>query len=564
MKKFYSLLILALFAVNGAMAQSSITPDGTSIVIDLDVATPLGAQYNPDADKYNHVYNIIGTILTDAGFTNEKATWDAVTDVKLTGDAEYSWMDLRAVRNRLLNMVTLDLSETKLVNNKIQGQLAWSGGKYVESGWPATGTGAFAALTQLTTVKFSDNMTIIGKCAFATCSNLTNVDLPSGLVSIETEAFRACTKLTIPNGLPAGMSGSLGNTSFYGCPNLVLTGDFPANLMIASSTQVFENSSKVAFSSIAGRMPTDGSKTKYGTNVFNNTGLTSIVIPEGIYSTDQNSFYNCKNLVEVTFPATMGKNRDKYAPDWQPAISTIGQKAFALPAGSSITRKYIFLAETPPQGGTFAAPSPSTAVSADAFNIGDVVDATSVVLVPNATAVTNFIAVAPFDQMNVRAKINTIDVTVGENGDVSTTYGTIEENKIDAEYGKEITFDIAPKTGFVVDVATLDGEPVTVTNNKVTFTVEGAAARTPGHALVVTFKPDSTVSINDENGDKVVVSYNSGIVTVEGATGVQKEVYNAMGRLIVVTDADSFDLSGYAQGIYFVKIGTQTSKILKK
>lgn len=561
MKKIYTLLLLALFGVSGAVAQSSISPDGKTIVIDLDVTTPLGTQFSPDATKYDYVYGVISTVLTAASFTDDATTWNAVKSVKLTGDGEYSWMDLRAVRNRFVNMETLDLSETKLVDNKIQGQLTWSGGKYVEAGYPATNTGAFAGLTQLTTVTLPEGLTIIGKCAFASCAKLTNLDLPQSLKTIDTEAFRQCTALTIPNGLPATMDGYLNNTAFYNCYNLVLTGAFPANLRITSFTQIFENCTKVAFTSINAVSVDDGSKMFLANNVFNNTGIAITAIPEGIYGISQNAFYNCKNITEITFPLTLGTNKPGWYPNWQEAVSTIGVKAFALPEGSTVNRKYIFLAETPPQGkGT------TLGVSPDAFNIGTDIDATSPVIVPNATAVTNFIAIAPFDQMNVRAKINTINITAGANGEVSTTAGVISDNKIDAEYGDVITFDITPAQGYVVDQATLDGNAVTVTDNKITFTVEGAAARTPGHALVVTFKLDSTVSIHESDADLVSVYPNPtvDVVTVNGKAGDQKQVYDATGRLVLQTVEDSFDLSGNAAGVYFVKVGNQTVKVIKK
>ncbi|MFV0470261.1 MAG: leucine-rich repeat protein [Dysgonomonas sp.] len=562
MKKIYSFLLLTLFAVNGVFSQSSITGDGKSIVIDLDATTPLTTQYNPDADKYNFIYGVITDILIDAGFTDELATWNAVTSVKLTGEGLYSWMDLRAVRNRFLNVETLDLSEMKLLDNKIQGQLTWSGGKYVETGYPATNTGAFAQLTKLTTVSLPGDMTIIGKCAFANCTKLTNLDLPASLKTIETEAFRSCINLTIPNGLPAAMDGFINNDAFFDCSNLVLTGAFPANLRITSFTQIFRNCTKVAFTSLNSVALNDGSKMLLGNNLFNNSGIAITEIPDGIYGIGQNAFYNCKDITEITFPLTLGTNKPGWAPNFQEAVSYIGSKAFGLAEGSTVNRKYIFLAETPPQG-----KGATLGVSPDAFSIGTNVDVTSVVLVPNATAVTNFIAIDPFDKMNVRAQINTIDINAGANGTVSTSYGTIADNKVDADYGDAITFDITPAQGYIVDEATLDGANIVVNNNKITFTVEGAAARTPGHALAVTFKLDSPTSIDESDADAISIYPNptADVVTVKGfLDGALKQVYDATGRLVLQTKENSFNLSEQAQGIYFIKVESQIIKVVKK
>lgn len=83
-----------------------------------------------------------------------------------------------------------------------------------------------------------------------------------------------------------------------------------------------------------------------------------------------------------------------------------------------------------------------------------------------------------------------------------------------------------------------------------------------------------TVKVNRANGtgienpvlDPVRVYPNptSGIVQVENANGAELKVFNALGELILQTDQNNINLSGYPNGVYFLRVNGETVKIMKQ
>ncbi len=77
------------------------------------------------------------------------------------------------------------------------------------------GTEAFKGWTNLTTVTFPSNLTIIDARAFSGCANLSKLEFPSALRTIGTSAFQNCTNLQ-KIWLPASLT-SIGSKAFDGC-----------------------------------------------------------------------------------------------------------------------------------------------------------------------------------------------------------------------------------------------------------------------------------------------------------------------------------------------------------
>lgn len=126
--------------------------------------------------------------------------------------------DCSAITNRLSHMVSIDFSNTSFKDNSIP--LFGSDGP---------GTGTFSDLKSLQTVKFPDNLQVIGDYVFSKCvalkniefgensqletigkhafeetGNLTNPIFPENLSLIQEYAFYQCagiTRLTFPSGL---------------------------------------------------------------------------------------------------------------------------------------------------------------------------------------------------------------------------------------------------------------------------------------------------------------------------------------------------------------------------
>jgi hypothetical protein len=92
--------------------------------------------------------------------------------------------------------------------------------------------GAFKECRQLKTVKFSDNITDIGKWAFKGCKSLAQPVLPSKLVNINEGAFQACTSL-VTFELPATVK-SIGQCALYEAGLLEI--DLPASVGVLGAS----------------------------------------------------------------------------------------------------------------------------------------------------------------------------------------------------------------------------------------------------------------------------------------------------------------------------------------
>jgi hypothetical protein len=290
------------------------------------------------------------------------------------------------------------------------------------------------------------------------------------------------------------------------------------------------------------------------TNLFYNCGnITIKEIPENIYKIESNAFALCLSMDTIIFPLTMGLRGE----DGGNSIdSRIDATAFSLPASSAIKRTYIFKSPTPPVAG----------VDATAFNKGTAIDTDALVLVPDATALALYVVNTPFDQMNVRAKTNTISISAGENGTVTTNRGAIVDNAIDVEYGDEITFTFTPAAGYEVDEVSLDGTTVAVTSeNTYTFIVTGKAAGKAGHALAVSFEsqPTGLDKINEVNVG-IYPNPAKDIVNISGKIEGKARLFDTAGKLLLETTKNALDISSYNKGVYILKVNGQVIRFIKE
>jgi hypothetical protein len=455
---FLATLLLFLFGAQSLKAQESIT-----LTIELNAELDLNTQHTAPA-MYDNIKAAIDAAFTALG-NGETLANDGgrVTKVILKGSAPWSFYDLRAIRTifayggysktptqftyQFNNLTEIDMSEARLVSDKIQSPLQWTAGsgKYTEYPYANIEAGAFAYVNndnpKITTIIFPATMTSIGAKTFGRCKTLTNVTLPEGLISIGGDAFNSCSALTIPAGLPAGMASNLGAGAFNGCGNLELT-VLPENLAIyGDASAAFMSCAKVVLTELPVKRngTTDGSKDFIPKELFKNSGVAIKRIPEPatwkIYQVLENAFENCANIDTLIFPASFGSSNSRLQ-------SKIGAKAFALPAESEVQRVYFFESEVPPLAGT----------AVDAFNKGAVIDPTAIVYVPNAAAVDAFKAVTPYDQMNVIKVINIVKLDGSGHGSISTDYGTVAaDSTIAIRKGDNATFTIEADYGYAID-----------------------------------------------------------------------------------------------------------------
>ena len=158
------------------------------------------------------------------------------------------------------------------------------------------GAYAFGSCTSLTSLSLVGSFQTIGDYAFVSCG-MTSLTIDATITSIEKYAFssRSLTSLSL-----TGNVQKIGDYAFYSCPSLK-TVTLPKSLTSIGS-HAFD------FCTILGSLGSieiPGTVTEIGDFAFNNSGLTSVTIDEGVKSTGAYMFYKCGNLTTVTLPESL-------------------------------------------------------------------------------------------------------------------------------------------------------------------------------------------------------------------------------------------------------------------
>ena len=204
------------------------------------------------------------------------------------------------------------------------------------------GSYAFSGCTGLTRVVLPAGLTAIPDWCFNNCEKLPGIAIPETVTSIGSCAFRYCSALTAIT-LPQGLQ-TLGANAFLYCENLPYV-DVPdtlesAGYCIASDTtqlrcsigssaayalskknnSFYNNGYRLCYTyadrdgSVTGlvlfkyvgteaevRVP-DGVTELLYFSFYNNSAVTSVVLPETVVKIGERAFSECKNLTSVTLP----------------------------------------------------------------------------------------------------------------------------------------------------------------------------------------------------------------------------------------------------------------------
>lgn len=199
---------------------------------------------------------------------------------------------------------------------------------------------AFRGCVALETITIPNNITTIGEYAFFNCNNLKSVTLSNNLSTLGGWAFENCTslseinitdKVTVINNncfkntalkkltLPRSVT-IIGENAFEDCKELTHI-NFPPNVTDIKS-YTFQNCVKLAnielpnglisiqdyaFNgcSSLGKVTIPGGVQTISSGAFQNSGLTEVILKEGVINLSSNSFSGCNLLKTVTFPPSM-------------------------------------------------------------------------------------------------------------------------------------------------------------------------------------------------------------------------------------------------------------------
>lgn len=133
------------------------------------------------------------------------------------------------------------------------------------------GDNAFDNSGNLAKVEFAEGSQLSdwGENVFLNCKALTSIVIPDGITKIPYQTFRGCENLESVK-LPSNLKG-IHSYSFYNTKKLPLI-DIPESL-----EYIYEWA-------------------------FSESGIQSIVIPNGVYQINRGVFYNCSNLTEIVLP----------------------------------------------------------------------------------------------------------------------------------------------------------------------------------------------------------------------------------------------------------------------
>lgn len=220
--------------------------------------------------------------------------------ISLTVSGTINSYDFMVLRNKMINLHHLDLTNANIVANNYEHYTGY------HSNDNEIGGCMFNNKT-LRSIKLPKSITAIGKAAFFNCSYLTDVTYTGAeLKSIGESAFYYCGLKALNS--PVGLE-SIGGSAFYQCSNLttVNIGDGIQTIGI-SAFQECRNLTTVTIG--------EGLKTLEGRTFYGCGKLETVNLPSTLTTINYNSygcFENCSSLKNINLPAH---------------LQTIGQKTF--------------------------------------------------------------------------------------------------------------------------------------------------------------------------------------------------------------------------------------------
>lgn len=175
--------------------------------------------------------------------------------------------------------------------------VAGCAGSQIPEGVTEIGGRAFAGCEKLEEIVFPSSLISIGQDAFAGCSNLKEIVIPENVESIGRGAFFGCgvTSLKVAEE----------NSVFRSEENCILKGETlcwgcESSRIPAGITRIGEEAFRGCKNLKAVEIPCG--VRELGEGAFSRTGLTNIVLPEGLQIIGDTAFFSCLELENVSIP----------------------------------------------------------------------------------------------------------------------------------------------------------------------------------------------------------------------------------------------------------------------
>ena len=194
----------------------------------------------------------------------------------------------------------------------------------LEEGVTQIGKSAFCGCDFKGRLTLPKGLTQIGEGAFSNCYGLTGVTIPQGVTSIGDSAFLNCAGLTsvvIPEGVTNISGRAFG--SCYGLPSVTIPKSVTSigrAAFSASLSNIYVDEENASYASVDGVLFNKDQTTLIAYPAKRED--TAYKIPDGVTSIDDEAFFACWYLADVTIPEGV-TSIGEYAFNWSDELSTI-------------------------------------------------------------------------------------------------------------------------------------------------------------------------------------------------------------------------------------------------